>query len=191
MARTKPGAKRSIPAVTEQMIALLEDEGAHLGDLVQATCFLTDIEDLKLFNEAWDQFFGDTQRPTRATVAVSALPFGLRVEITCLARIPSQARATSHRSDVARPSTPATPTTALLGVDGGSDAVDREGVAVVDEVMGVWARLARRENPRGRSRGGGRLGFGRRSWRRRGRGRRRRGGFRGRRWPCRGRRRRC
>jgi 2-iminobutanoate/2-iminopropanoate deaminase len=73
------------------IVALLEVEGARLGDLVQATCFLTDIDDLKLFNEAWDQFFGDTRRPTRATVAVSALPFGLRVEITCLARIPSQA----------------------------------------------------------------------------------------------------
>lgn len=68
----------------------LRSIGAKLSDLVTATCYLVDIDDLIEFNAAWREYFGSTVPPARTTVAVASLPFGLRLEITCQAHIGHQ-----------------------------------------------------------------------------------------------------
>ena len=74
--------------------ALLESAGYTLEDLAQVTCFLTDIEDWSSMNEAYVDYFDGRSFPARAAVAVSALPFGLDVEMVCVA----QRRAPAERN---------------------------------------------------------------------------------------------
>jgi len=64
---------------------VLAAAGASLVDVVKVTAFLTDMNDFSEFNDAYEEFFGDT-RPARATVGVAALPKGARVEVECIAR---------------------------------------------------------------------------------------------------------
>lgn len=80
-----------IAAETRQTLANIEANlqacGASLGNLVNATCFLTDIRDLDTFNSAWRDYFGEVRSPARTTVAVASLPFGLNLEISCQAAL--------------------------------------------------------------------------------------------------------
>ncbi|PXY18100.1 RidA family protein [Prauserella endophytica] len=61
---------------------------ATLDDLVAVTCYLADIGDWAAMDAAYRRYFGDRRLPTRTTVAVAALPFGLRLEITATAYRP-------------------------------------------------------------------------------------------------------
>jgi 2-iminobutanoate/2-iminopropanoate deaminase len=61
--------------------------GASLDDVVKTTCFLTDMADFAVFNEAYVEAFGD-HRPARSTVEVSALPGDFAVEIEAWAYRP-------------------------------------------------------------------------------------------------------
>ena len=63
---------------------VLQEAGAELSDLVQATVFLKDIATFKEFDAAWREVMGD-HRPTRATVEASALSPEILVEIQCVA----------------------------------------------------------------------------------------------------------
>lgn len=65
--------------------AVLEAAGVTFDGVVKVTAFLTDMNDFTEFNEAYAEFFGD-EPPARATVGVSALPKGARVEVECIAR---------------------------------------------------------------------------------------------------------
>lgn len=78
-------------ATLDNVSELLGRAGASLRDLTQVTCYLVDIEELVDFNSAWDDYFGDSPRPTRTTIAAAALPFGLRLEMTCTAHIRADA----------------------------------------------------------------------------------------------------
>jgi len=65
-------------------------ESAHLTmrDLVKVTVYITDIKQLKTFNEVYPRFFDDQKcMPTRTCVAVSALPGGMDVEVDALALV--------------------------------------------------------------------------------------------------------
>ncbi len=64
----------------ENVKALLESNGAGLGQIVKTTVFLTDIDDYAEMNEAYTSALGD-HRPARSAVAVAGLPVGARVEI--------------------------------------------------------------------------------------------------------------
>jgi 2-iminobutanoate/2-iminopropanoate deaminase len=70
--------------VLDNLSAVLETAGSDLGHVVKTTVYLTDFNDFAAMNEVYAQRFGD-HRPARATVGVSALPKGLRVEIECVA----------------------------------------------------------------------------------------------------------
>jgi 2-iminobutanoate/2-iminopropanoate deaminase len=70
--------------VLDNLRAVLETAGSDLGHVVKTTVYLTDFNDFAAMNEVYAQRFGD-HRPARATVGVSALPKGLRVEIECVA----------------------------------------------------------------------------------------------------------
>lgn len=73
---------------TEQTVAniaeLLGEAGLALEDLVQVTCYLTDMDDWAEMDRAYGRAMNGA-RPTRTAVGVAALPFGLRLEITAVA----------------------------------------------------------------------------------------------------------
>lgn len=70
--------------VMENLKAILEAAGSSLSRVVQTTCFLADMEDFPAFNEVYARYF-QPPYPARATVAVKALPRGVRVEVACIA----------------------------------------------------------------------------------------------------------
>ena len=70
--------------VMENLKAVLEAAGSGLSRVVQTTCFLADMEDFPGFNEVYARDFTPPY-PARATVAVKALPRGVRVEVACVA----------------------------------------------------------------------------------------------------------
>jgi len=70
--------------VMENLQAILEAAGSSLSRVVQTTCFLAAMEDFPLFNEVYARYFSPPY-PARATVAVKALPRGVRVEVACIA----------------------------------------------------------------------------------------------------------
>ncbi|HLZ48511.1 MAG TPA: RidA family protein [Candidatus Limnocylindria bacterium] len=70
--------------VLDNLTAVLAAAGSDLRHVVKTTVYLTDLNDFAAMNEVYAKRFGD-HRPARATVGVSALPKGLRVEIECVA----------------------------------------------------------------------------------------------------------
>lgn len=77
-----------ITAQTEQVMknleAVLKAAGAGFGDVVRCGIFLVDLGDFQKVNEVYAKYF-PANPPARATVQVSALPKGARVEIDCVA----------------------------------------------------------------------------------------------------------
>ncbi len=75
--------------VFENMRAVLSAAGCGFGDVVKVTVFLTDVGDRLLINPVRQEVFGDT-RPASTLVEVPRLAVeGARVEIECVAVIPS------------------------------------------------------------------------------------------------------
>jgi 2-iminobutanoate/2-iminopropanoate deaminase len=72
--------------VMENLKAVLEAGGASFDKVVKTTIFVADIADLAKVNEAYGRYFRQAP-PARATVQVSALPRGARVEIDCVAAL--------------------------------------------------------------------------------------------------------
>ncbi|NUO80652.1 RidA family protein [candidate division KSB1 bacterium] len=70
--------------VLKNLGAVLKAGGMDYKDVVKATVFLTDMNDYKLFNEAYGEFFTDI-KPARETVQVARLPRDGRIEISCIA----------------------------------------------------------------------------------------------------------
>jgi 2-iminobutanoate/2-iminopropanoate deaminase len=63
---------------------VLAAAGSSLSKVVKTTVFLIDMTDFPSMNEVYQQAFGD-HKPARSTVAVAALPRGVRVEIDVVA----------------------------------------------------------------------------------------------------------
>uniref|UniRef100_A0A7C2FTX3 RidA family protein n=1 Tax=Thermus islandicus TaxID=540988 RepID=A0A7C2FTX3_9DEIN len=78
------GIREQTERVMENLRAILEAAGVGLSRVVQTTCFLADMEDFSAFNEVYARYFAPPY-PARATVAVKALPRGVRVEVACIA----------------------------------------------------------------------------------------------------------
>jgi 2-iminobutanoate/2-iminopropanoate deaminase len=80
----------SIQEQTDQVFAnlraILEEAGSGLDRLVKTTVFLADFADFAGMNEVYARHVGD-RPPARATVEVSALPSGARVEIEAIAHL--------------------------------------------------------------------------------------------------------
>jgi 2-iminobutanoate/2-iminopropanoate deaminase len=78
----------SITEQTEQVFAnlraILEAAGTGLDRLVKTTVYLTDLGDFAGMNEVYARHVGDAP-PARATIEVSALPSGVKVEIEAIA----------------------------------------------------------------------------------------------------------
>jgi 2-aminomuconate deaminase len=76
-------------AVFENVRLVLEDAGAGWDDIVDVTVFLTDMKrDFPTFNRLYAEHF-TTNRPTRTTVEVGALPTPIAVELKVIAALRS------------------------------------------------------------------------------------------------------
>ena len=64
--------------------AVLRAAGMGYGDVVKATVFLSDLNDYKIVNEIYAEFFNAT-KPAREAVQVARLPRDAKVEISCIA----------------------------------------------------------------------------------------------------------
>src|SRR3954464_4911758 len=75
---------------TEQIFAnlgaILDEAGSGLDRLVKTTVFLTDLGDFAAMNEVYARHVG-TVPPARATVEISALPSGAKVEIEAIGHV--------------------------------------------------------------------------------------------------------
>lgn len=67
--------------------AVLTEAGSSLDQIMKTTIYVTNMDDFAEVNGAYGSFFPDDP-PARATVGVSALPKGARVEIDCVAARP-------------------------------------------------------------------------------------------------------
>ena len=74
------GVEAQARRVLANIVAVLRDCGASIGDVAKTTVFVTDIADFATVNAAYAETFGD-HRPARSTVEVAALPGGAVVEI--------------------------------------------------------------------------------------------------------------
>ena len=66
------GIEAQAEALWKNLIAILEDAGMGIGDLVKITTFLVNVEDAAVAGAARAKYFGDA-RPGSATVIVKAL----------------------------------------------------------------------------------------------------------------------
>jgi 2-aminomuconate deaminase len=72
-------------AVIENVKRVLEAAGARLEDVVDVSVFLVDMDrDFQTFNRVYAEYFAAIG-PTRTTVAVTALPTPIAVELKCIA----------------------------------------------------------------------------------------------------------
>jgi 2-iminobutanoate/2-iminopropanoate deaminase len=89
--RTNQMVTGGIEAETEQVLAnlkaVLAAAGASLSDVVKTTVYLADFADFQAMNAVYVRAF-PTDPPARATVGVSALPRGAKVELEAIARLP-------------------------------------------------------------------------------------------------------
>ena len=83
-------AGASVGEQTEQillnMAAILEAAGSGLDKLVKTTVFLLDLADFNAMNEVYARHVGG-RPPARATIGISRLPSGARVEIEAIAHV--------------------------------------------------------------------------------------------------------
>lgn len=81
--------KAQTRAVIENIGDYLASENATLGDLVDVTCFLVNMNDFAGYNETYAEYFSHEKGPTRTTVAVHQLPHpDLLIEIKAMAYKP-------------------------------------------------------------------------------------------------------
>jgi len=78
----------NIEAETKQVLdnlgAVLKEAGMDYSDVVQATVYMTDMENYKIINGIYGQYFKENP-PARVAVQVSNLPKYVNVEIACIA----------------------------------------------------------------------------------------------------------
>jgi 2-iminobutanoate/2-iminopropanoate deaminase len=78
----------TIEEQTEQVFAnlraILEEAGSGLDRLVKTTVYLVDLGDFAGMNEVYAKHVGE-QPPARATIEISALPSGAKLEIEAIA----------------------------------------------------------------------------------------------------------
>lgn len=70
--------------IFENLSAVLSAAQATLENVVKTTVYLTDMADFPAFNAVYARYF-PREPPARTTVAVAALPLGVRVEVEAIA----------------------------------------------------------------------------------------------------------
>jgi 2-aminomuconate deaminase len=66
--------------------AVIEDAGARFEDLVDVTCYLTNMKaDFPTWNRIWAEQFPDPRhRPCRTTLEINCLPTPIAIELKCI-----------------------------------------------------------------------------------------------------------
>ena len=72
--------------VFDNLTAVMQEAGGSLSDIVKLTIYLVDLEQFGQVNEVMAEYF-DTPFPSRATVAVAALPKGAPIEVEAVAHL--------------------------------------------------------------------------------------------------------
>ena len=72
--------------VLDNLQAILEEAGSGLDRIVKTTVFLTDLGEFQGMNEVYRRRVGNVP-PARATVEISNLPSGAKVEIEAIALV--------------------------------------------------------------------------------------------------------
>ncbi len=77
-----------LEAETRQVLtnlkAILDEAGYDLNEVLKCSIFLSSMDHFAVVNKVYAEFF-DAGQPARETVAVSGLPKGVNVEISCIA----------------------------------------------------------------------------------------------------------
>jgi len=74
--------------VMQNLSGVLEAAHSSFNHVVRSTIYLTNLDDFAKVNQIYASYFSSTL-PARATVQVAALPRGARVEIDCIALVPT------------------------------------------------------------------------------------------------------
>tara|TARA_B100000886_G_C20344078_1_gene457894 strand:+ start:114 stop:584 length:471 start_codon:yes stop_codon:yes gene_type:complete len=72
--------------VLNNIKSICEAAGQSIDDIVKISIFLTDLENFAIVNEVMKEYFAEPY-PARATVEVSGLPLGVKVEIEAIVLI--------------------------------------------------------------------------------------------------------
>ena len=72
--------------VFDNLTAVMQEAGGSLSDIVKLTIYLVDLEQFGQVNEVMAEYF-DAPFPSRATVAVAALPKGAPIEVEAIAHL--------------------------------------------------------------------------------------------------------
>jgi len=75
---------RELECIIRNLSAVLSAAGGSLQNVVKTTVYLTSMADLTDVNAGYARHFGGAA-PARTTVAVAALPRGVRIEIDAIA----------------------------------------------------------------------------------------------------------
>ena len=78
---------RQTEQVMKNLAAVLAAAGSSFSQVVKSTIFLTDLGDFATVNGIYGRHFAEAAPPARATVQVSALPRGAKVEIEMVALV--------------------------------------------------------------------------------------------------------
>jgi len=81
------GIEAETERVLENLKGVLAAAGASLADVVKTTVYLADFSEFQAMNAVYVRAF-PTEPPARATVGVSALPRGAKIELEAIARLP-------------------------------------------------------------------------------------------------------
>ena len=68
----------------ENLKAILDEAGYTFNDVVKASCFIKDMNDVAAVNEVYAEYLGEA-KPARACVEVARLPKDVKVEIELIA----------------------------------------------------------------------------------------------------------
>ncbi|MBI3951080.1 MAG: RidA family protein [Acidobacteria bacterium] len=80
------GIREQTGQVLKNISAVLQAAHSSLGKVLKTTVYLTDLNEFQQMNEVYGRYFSDW-KPARATVQVSRLPLGAKVEIEAVAVI--------------------------------------------------------------------------------------------------------
>ena len=72
--------------VFDNLASVMQEAGCSLSDIVKLTFYLVDVEQFGQVNEVMAEYF-DAPFPSRATVAVAALPKGAPIEVEAVAHL--------------------------------------------------------------------------------------------------------
>jgi len=70
----------------ENIRIILEEAGSSLGNVLQVTVYLTNVNEYGRFNDVYTEYFTE-DLPARTCIQAAKLPFGIRVEISGIAYI--------------------------------------------------------------------------------------------------------